>query len=140
MTVILLLKTRRAYKNPIPGTLNSCRENVFQSLGIESKSCSNYNKEVKKRVDWSSVGPILAAILALGFYGGLFFWLEIQESGGVNAIFQDKDKMLAKILLGSAVHRRTKGNTRLSRRSPRCGRRLLRPGSGGRGCHRATPA
>ena len=59
-------------------------------------------KEVKKRVDWSSVGPILAAILALGFYGGLFFWPEIQESGGVNAIFQDKDKILAKILLAIA--------------------------------------
>ena len=43
MTVILLLRTRRAYKNPIPGSLNSCRENIFQSLGIANKSCSNYN-------------------------------------------------------------------------------------------------
>lgn len=48
MTVILLLRTRRAYRNPIPGSLNSCRENVFQSLGIESKSCSNYNEDSLK--------------------------------------------------------------------------------------------
>lgn len=70
MTVILLLRTRRAYKNPIPGTLNSCRENVFQSLGIESKSCSNYNEDslkVKSKYTLHKYIPQADAILKSTF-------------------------------------------------------------------------
>lgn len=53
----------------------------------------------RKRINWETVGPILAATLALGFYGGLLIWIDVQEGGGIAAIFQDKDKWLAKILM-----------------------------------------
>lgn len=42
ITVILLLRTRKMYKNPIPGKLNSVRETVFHSLGLDPKSCHTY--------------------------------------------------------------------------------------------------
>ena len=53
----------------------------------------------EKRVTWDEIGPLIAGLLALGFYGGLFLWLDIQESGGFAAMFQDQDKMLAKALM-----------------------------------------
>ena len=48
MTVILLLRTRRAYNNPIPGSLNSCRENIFQSLGLDTSKCHTYGEDSLK--------------------------------------------------------------------------------------------
>ena len=49
MTVILLLRTRKMYKNPIPGKLNSVRETVFHSLGLDPKSVHTYgDKSVLK--------------------------------------------------------------------------------------------
>ena len=53
----------------------------------------------EKRVTWDEIGLLIAGLLALGFYGGLFLWLDIQESGGFAAMFQDQDKMLAKALM-----------------------------------------
>ena len=49
ITVILLLRTRKMYKNPIPGKLNSVRETVFHSLGLDPKSVHTYgDKSVLK--------------------------------------------------------------------------------------------
>lgn len=49
MTVILLLRTRKMYKNPIPGKLNSVRETVFHALGLDPKSVHTYgDKSVLK--------------------------------------------------------------------------------------------
>ncbi len=42
MAVIVLLRTRRAFKNPIPGSLNSCRDNIFRSLGLDPAKCHSY--------------------------------------------------------------------------------------------------
>lgn len=49
ITVILLLRTRKMYKNPIPGKLNSVRETVFHALGLDPKSVHTYgDKSVLK--------------------------------------------------------------------------------------------
>ncbi len=56
----------------------------------------------ENKVKWDEIGPLITGLLALVFYGGLFLWLEIQESGGFVAMFQDKDKMLAKALMALA--------------------------------------
>ena len=53
----------------------------------------------EKQTWWGTFGPVIAALFALAFYGGLFLWLDIQESGGFAAMFQDQDKMLAKALM-----------------------------------------
>ena len=45
---------------------------------------------------------IFFIIKAIVFYGGLFIWLDIQESGGFAAMFQDHDKMLTKALMALA--------------------------------------
>ena len=59
-------------------------------------------KNSRKNINWDSIGPILAATLTLGFYGGLSIWIELEESGGIAALFHDKGKLLAKILLAIA--------------------------------------
>ena len=51
---------------------------------------------------WETYEPLIAAIMAFVFYGGLILWIEIQESGGFAGLFHDKDKMLAKILMSLA--------------------------------------
>ena len=56
----------------------------------------------EKRIHWDEIGPLLAGLLAIVFYGGLFIWLDIQESGGFAAMFQDHDKMLTKALMALA--------------------------------------
>ena len=56
----------------------------------------------RKRVNWEEFAPLVAGLLTLGFYGGLFIWLDIQKSGGFAAIFQDQDKILAKALMALA--------------------------------------
>lgn len=70
------------------GSLRACRfYEIYEVVDNE-----------EKQTWWETFGPLIAAILALTFYGCLFLWLEIQESGGLAALFQDKDKILAKVL------------------------------------------
>ena len=56
----------------------------------------------EKQTWWETFGPLIAAILALTFYGCLFLWLEIQESGGIAVMLQHKEKILAKVLMALA--------------------------------------
>lgn len=56
-------------------------------------------RDNKQKRSWESVFQILVILLAFAFYGGLFLWMDIQEHGSFAAIFQDKDKMIAKILM-----------------------------------------
>ena len=49
MTVILLLRNRKAYKKPLPDSLNACRQAIFHSLGLDPKSCHTYgDKSIQK--------------------------------------------------------------------------------------------
>ena len=45
MTVIVLLRKRKLYRNPLPGSLNSCRDAIFQSLGLDTKKCHSYGDD-----------------------------------------------------------------------------------------------
>ena len=49
MAVIILLRIKRLYRNPLPGSLNSCRDAIFQSLGIDPKKCHSYGDNSLKR-------------------------------------------------------------------------------------------
>ena len=49
MAVIILLRTRRLYRNPLPGSLNSCRDAIFQSLDLDPKKCHSYGDNSLKR-------------------------------------------------------------------------------------------
>lgn len=56
------------------------------------------NTRIKKKINWDVVGPIIAGVLAVGFWGGLIIWLQLEESGGLSGLFQDKEKVLYHIL------------------------------------------
>lgn len=45
MAVIIYIRTRKSYKSPLPGSLNSCRETIFHSLGLDSKKCHSYGDD-----------------------------------------------------------------------------------------------
>lgn len=49
MAVIILLRNRRLYQNPLPGTLNSTRDAIFLSLGLDPKKCHSYGDKSLKR-------------------------------------------------------------------------------------------
>ena len=49
MAVIILLRFRRLYRNPLPGSLNSCRDAIFQSLGLDPKKCHSYGDNALKK-------------------------------------------------------------------------------------------
>ena len=49
MTVIILLRTRRSFKSPLPGSLNSCREDIFGALGLDAKKCHSYTDDSLKK-------------------------------------------------------------------------------------------
>ena len=59
-------------------------------------------RDEKHKKSWESTLQILAISLAFAFYGGLFLWMDIQEYGNFAAIFQDKDRMIANILMSLA--------------------------------------
>ena len=45
MAVILLLRSRKMYKTPIPGKLNSVRETIFNSLGLDPGKVHSYGEK-----------------------------------------------------------------------------------------------
>lgn len=55
-----------------------------------------------KKIKWNEITPLLATLLAIAFYGGLFLFIDIQDHGGFAAIFQDEERMITKILMALA--------------------------------------
>ena len=55
--------------------------------------------KIQKRIKWKEIAPLLAILLAIAFYGGLFLFIDIQEHGGFAAIFQDEERMITKIMM-----------------------------------------
>lgn len=49
ITIIILLRNKRAYKNPLPGSLNSTRNAILQSLGLDPNKCHSYGDNSLKR-------------------------------------------------------------------------------------------
>ena len=58
--------------------------------------------DIEKRETREGLIQILVALFALVCYGGLFLWMDIQDNAGIAAIFQDNDKMIAKVLMALA--------------------------------------
>lgn len=49
MAAIILLRTKKSLHNPLPGSLNSCREAIFLSLELDPRKCHSYgDKSLKK--------------------------------------------------------------------------------------------
>jgi len=48
MTAIILLRTKRSYQKALTGSLNSCREDIFNALDLPSEKCHSYGEDSLK--------------------------------------------------------------------------------------------
>lgn len=49
MTVILILRTKKSLRNPLPGQLSQYRNKIFHSLGLDPNKCKTYNDNSLKK-------------------------------------------------------------------------------------------